>query len=104
MLPSASFLFDRSVNKGPAYSVGGALLLEAAELELVLGSSVIPPPSKNMVTAISRLLLQASNICFPTLSVAPKNVVHSWCKSKMILSSIYIQFRDLVFTDHVLTV
>lgn len=57
-----------------AYSEGGrgALLLEAAELELVLGSSAIPPPSRNMVTAISRLLLHASNICLPTLSVAPK--------------------------------
>lgn len=57
--------------KVTAYSVEGALLLDAAELELVLGSSAIPPPSRNMVTAISRLLLHASSICFPTLSVAP---------------------------------
>lgn len=53
------------------YSDGGALLLDAVELELVLGSSAIPPPSRNMVTAISRLLLHASSMCFPTLSVAP---------------------------------
>lgn len=70
---AASFCQD--VDKSPSYSVGGALLLEAAELELelvlVLGSSAIPPPSRNMVTAISRLLLHASNMCFPTLSVAP---------------------------------
>ncbi len=58
-----------------AYSEGGALLLEAAELELVLGSSAIAPPSRNMVTAISRLLLHASSICCPTLSVAPKQCV-----------------------------
>ncbi len=56
------------------HSSGGCLLLEApAELALVLGSSAMPPPSRNMVTAISRLLLHASNICFPTLSVAPAN-------------------------------
>jgi len=58
-----------------AHSVGGALLLDAAELELVLGSSAIPPPSRNMVTAISRLLLHASSICFPTLSVAPESIL-----------------------------
>lgn len=58
-------------NKIKKYSEGGALLLEAAELELVLGSCAIPSPSRNMVTAISRLLLHASNICCPTLSVAP---------------------------------
>lgn len=56
------------------HSTGGCLLLDApAELALVLGSSAMPPPSRNMVTAISRLLLHASNICFPTLSVAPAN-------------------------------
>lgn len=70
------------MNKSSSYSVGGALLLEAAELELVLGSSAMPPPSRNMVTAISRLLLQASNICLPTLSVAPKNVTHRHFESK----------------------
>lgn len=69
----------QDVGKSSSYSVGGALLLEAAELELelvlvlVLGSSAIPPPSRNMVTAISRLLLHASNMCFPTLSVAPRS-------------------------------
>lgn len=60
--------------KTSPYSEGGALLLEAAELLLVLGSSAIPPPSRNMVTAISRLLLHASSMCFPTLSVAPASV------------------------------
>lgn len=71
-----------------AYSEGGALLLEAAELELVLGSSAIPPPSRNMVTAISRLLLHASSICFPTLSVAPKRVLDIGI---MMLKNIYRQ-------------
>lgn len=62
-------------NRPLTYSAGGALLLDApAELELVLGSSAIPPPSRNMVTAISRLLLHASSICFPTLSVAPGEI------------------------------
>lgn len=61
-----------------AHSVGGALLLDAAELELVLGSSAIPPPSRNMVTAISRLLLHASSMCFPTLSVAPRSDGHKF--------------------------
>lgn len=61
-------------HKTTTHSAGGCLLLEApAELALVLGSSAMPPPSRNMVTAISRLLLHASNICFPTLSVAPAN-------------------------------
>jgi hypothetical protein len=61
------------MNKRSVYSSGGALLLEAAaDPELVLGSSAMPPPSRNMVTAISRLLLHASSICFPILSVAPR--------------------------------
>lgn len=51
------------------YSVCGRTADTAAEL--VLGSSAMPPPSRNMVTAISRLLLHASSICFPTLSLAP---------------------------------
>lgn len=51
--------------------------------ELVLGSSAIPPPSKNMVTAISRLLLQASSICFPTLSLAPGTAKEQKIKLKM---------------------
>lgn len=64
---------DIDLNKDSlTHSAGWLLLLEApAELELVLGSSAIPPPSRNMVTAISKLLLQASSICCPTLSVAP---------------------------------
>lgn len=101
-----------------AYSEGGALLLEAAELELVLGSSAIPPPSRNMVTAISRLLLHASNICFPTLSVAPRrmldtgililsNTLHNNCnaecnlmhvvafKKKNVLNHTFIKQGDL---------
>lgn len=51
----------------------------AAELELVLGSSGTPPLSRNMVTAISRLLLHASSMCLPTLSVAPDNQNSTSC-------------------------
>lgn len=51
------------------YSVCGRRFDTLAEL--VLGSSAIPPPSRNIVTAISRLLLQASSMCLPTLSLAP---------------------------------
>lgn len=58
------------------YSVCGRTADTAAEL--VLGSSAMPPPSRNMVTAISRLLLHASSICFPTLSLAPVMAKKNW--------------------------
>ena len=105
-----TFLSDTSVwGEISAYSEGGALLLEAAELELVLGSSAIPPPSRNMVTAISRLLLHASNICFPTLSVAPRrmldtgiliwsNMLDKICNAEcnlMLVHHTFIKQRDL---------